>query len=104
MYCANFTPLIPLRSYSANSDSRRSRDTSTRPCASWLNICPGSSAPNVMDFSYDISTRPKSGARRDAYLSGSVQLTASTKTDRDLREDLDGRKSGGQESAGTTHR
>ncbi len=35
---------------------------------------------------------------------GSVQLTASTKTDRDLREDRDGRKSGRQEMAGTTHR
>jgi hypothetical protein len=35
---------------------------------------------------------------------GSVQLTASTKTDRDLREDRDGRKSGRQETAGTTHR
>ena len=33
-------------------------------------------------------------------LSGSVQLTASTKTDRDLREDWDGRKSGRQETAG----
>jgi hypothetical protein len=31
---------------------------------------------------------------------GSVQLTASTKTDRDLREDWDGRKSGRQEAAG----
>jgi len=31
---------------------------------------------------------------------GSVQLTASTKTDRDLREDWDGRKSGRQETAG----
>ena len=38
------------------------------------------------------------------YLSGSVQLTASTKTDRDLREDRDGRKSGRQETADTTHR
>src|SRR5260370_12186280 len=27
-YCANFTPLIPLRSYSSNTDSPRSRDTS----------------------------------------------------------------------------
>jgi hypothetical protein len=35
---------------------------------------------------------------------GSVQLTASTKTERDLREDRDGRKSGRQETAGTTHR
>jgi hypothetical protein len=35
---------------------------------------------------------------------GSVQLTASIKTDRDLREDRDGRKSGRQETAGTTHR
>jgi hypothetical protein len=35
---------------------------------------------------------------------GSVQLTASTKTDRDLREDRDGRKSCRQETAGTTHR
>jgi hypothetical protein len=35
---------------------------------------------------------------------GSVQLTASTKTDRDLREDRDGRKSGRQETAGTTDR
>src|SRR5580704_9311967 len=35
-----------------------------------------------------------------ARLSGSVQLTASTKTDRDLREDWDGRKSGRQEAAG----
>jgi hypothetical protein len=34
---------------------------------------------------------------------GSVQLTASTKTDRDLREDRDGRKSGRQETADTTH-
>jgi hypothetical protein len=32
-YCANFTPLIPLRSYSSNSDSRRSRDTSTSAVA-----------------------------------------------------------------------
>jgi hypothetical protein len=35
---------------------------------------------------------------------GSVQLTASTKTDRDLREDGDGRKTGKQETAGTTQR
>jgi uncharacterized membrane protein YeaQ/YmgE (transglycosylase-associated protein family) len=35
---------------------------------------------------------------------GSVQLTASTKTGRDLREDRDGRKSGRQETADTTHR
>jgi hypothetical protein len=35
---------------------------------------------------------------------GSVQLTASTKTDNVLREDWDGRKSGRQETAGTTHR
>jgi hypothetical protein len=35
---------------------------------------------------------------------GSVQLTASTKTDRDLREERDGRKTGRQETAGTTHR
>jgi hypothetical protein len=37
------------------------------------------------------------------YFIGSVQLTASTKIDRDLREDRDGRKSGRQETAGTTH-
>jgi hypothetical protein len=36
----------------------------------------------------------------DAVLIGSVQLTAFTKTDRDLREDWDGRKSGRQETAG----
>ncbi len=35
---------------------------------------------------------------------GSVQLTASTKTDRDLREDWDGRRSPRQETADTTHR
>src|SRR4029077_4521028 len=33
-----------------------------------------------------------------------VQLTASTKTDHDLREDRDERKSGRQGTAGTTHR
>jgi hypothetical protein len=37
------------------------------------------------------------------WLIGSVQLTASTKTDRDLREDRDGRKSGRQETADATH-
>src|SRR5689334_11104206 len=31
-------------------------------------MCPTSSATNVMDFSYDISTDSNSGARRDAYL------------------------------------
>jgi hypothetical protein len=35
---------------------------------------------------------------------GSVQLTASTKTDRDLREDRDERKSGRQGTADTTYR
>src|SRR5580704_7384001 len=67
MYCANFTPLIPLRSYSSNNASRRSRDTSTRPRASRLKICPASSAANVMKFFYDISASSDSGARRDAY-------------------------------------
>jgi hypothetical protein len=64
--CANFTPLIPLRSYSANNDSRRFLDTSTRPRASRLEICPASAA-NVMKFFYDISASSNSGARRDAY-------------------------------------
>ena len=35
---------------------------------------------------------------------GSVQLTASTRTDRDLREDWDGRRSHRQERARTTQR
>jgi hypothetical protein len=34
----------------------------------------------------------------------SVRLTASTKTDRDLRENWDGRKSGRQETAGAAYR
>src|SRR5580693_9447913 len=73
MYCANFTPLIPLRSYSSNNASRRSRDTSTRPRASRLKICPASSAANVMKFFYDISASSDSGARRDAYKDRVVQ-------------------------------
>ena len=43
-------------------------------------------------------------AERGCVPIGSVQLTASTKTDRDLREDRDGRKSCRQETAGTTQR
>jgi hypothetical protein len=46
----------------------------------------------------------KADREAKAKLNGSVQLTASTKTDRDLREERDGRKTGRQETAGTTHR
>jgi hypothetical protein len=60
--------ITPLRSYSSNNDSRRSRETSTRPRASWLKICPGSSSSaNAIESFYDIPTRANRGARRDAY-------------------------------------
>jgi hypothetical protein len=35
-----------------------------------LKICPGSSARNVMDFTYDIYSDSDGGARRDAHLEG----------------------------------
>jgi hypothetical protein len=44
------------------------RETSTRPHASWLKICPGSSSSaNAIESFYDIPTRANRGARRDAY-------------------------------------
>jgi hypothetical protein len=46
----------------------------------------------------------KQETKRELGTLGSVQLTASTRTDRDLREDWDGRRSGRQETASTTQR
>src|SRR5258708_9460455 len=51
----------------APTPTHAARDTSTRPCASWLRISSPSSAANVMDFPYDISAHSYRGARRDAY-------------------------------------